>query len=96
MPSVLLATRQPAIVGDPRTSQSLAVSPGTWSPKPTSYAYAWQRCNPNGRVCAAIEGATAPTYVVTTADAGHALAAVVTATSAGGSQSAWSVAVYVR
>jgi hypothetical protein len=96
VPSVLLATRQPAVVGDPRAGQSLVVSPGTWSPKPASYAYAWQRCNPNGRVCAAIEGATTSTYGVAPADSGHALAAVVTATSAGGSQSAWSVSVYVR
>lgn len=50
VPSVLLATKQPMISGDPRSGQRLVVSAGTWSPKPTSYAYAWQRCNPNGRV----------------------------------------------
>ena len=94
-PSVLIATKQPTIGGDPRAGQTLIVSSGTWSPTPASYAYAWQRCNSNGRLCTAIEGATASVYVVTAADSGHALAAIVTATSAGGSQSGFSTAVVV-
>jgi hypothetical protein len=96
MPSILLATIQPSIAGDPRSGQRLTVSPGTWSPTPMSFAYAWQRCNTNGRVCVPIPGANAPTYVVGAADAGRGLAVVVTASSAGGSQSALSTSVAVR
>jgi hypothetical protein len=94
-PAVLIATGQPAIGGDPRRGQTLVATPGTWSPTPASVAYAWQRCNPNGRACVPIEGATASVYVVSTADAGHALAAIVTATSPGGSQVAFSTPVFV-
>jgi hypothetical protein len=94
-PSILLATSQPTITGDPRIGQRLTVSPGTWSPVPASYGYAWQRCNTNGRICTPIAGASAATYVVTPADAGRSIAAIVTATSAGGSQSAFATAVGV-
>ncbi len=94
-PAVLIATKQPTIGGDPRSGQTLFVSLGTWSPAPASYSYAWQRCNPNGRVCAGIEGATDSVYVVTAADAGHRLLAIVTATSPGGAQRAFSTAIAV-
>jgi hypothetical protein len=95
MPSVLISTAQPTIGGDPRRGQTLVVSPGTWSPAPASIAYAWQRCNTNGRLCVPIEGAAASVYAVTAADSGHALLAIVTATSPGGSQAALSAPVVV-
>jgi hypothetical protein len=94
MPAVLIATAQPTIGGDPRRGQTLVVSPGAWSPAAASISYAWQRCNPNGRVCLPIEGATASVYVVTSLDSGHALTALVTATSAGGSQAVYSTTVF--
>jgi hypothetical protein len=94
-PAVLISTRQPSIAGDPRTGQTILVSPGTWSPAAASFAYAWQRCNQNGRLCAPIAGATDSVYVVTSADAGKGLVAIVTAISAGGRQSAFSTAVAV-
>ena len=55
-------------------------------------SYQWQRCNPNGRLCTPIAGATASTYAVTAADTGHALLAVVRATVGAASQDALSVA----
>jgi hypothetical protein len=94
-PSVLISTAQPTIGGDPRRGQSLVVSPGTWSPAPASVTYAWQRCNAYGRLCVPIEGAVASVYAVTAEDSGHALLAIVTATSPGGSQAALSVPVVV-
>ena len=68
--------RSPA---SPGRAQTLQVSDGTWNQKPASLTYAWQRCNPNGRLCVPIAGATAATYAVTAADAGHALVALVQA-----------------
>ena len=65
---------------------------GSWSQTPTSLGYQWQRCNMNGRLCAPIPGATDTTYLVTSADTGHALIAVVQATAGVSTQSAWSVA----
>ena len=58
----------------PKEGQTLQVSAGSWSPTPAAVGYQWQRCNPNGRLCTPIPGATASTYAVTAADTGHALA----------------------
>ncbi len=95
IPAVLISTSQPTIGGDPRPGQTLVVSPGTWSPNAPTYTYAWQRCNASGRLCAPIAGATASVYVVTAADSGKGLVAIVTASSAGGKQSAFSTAAAV-
>jgi hypothetical protein len=84
--SPLVATLQPAVTGTGAAGKPVSVSTGTWSPTPTAYSYAWQRCNANGRICAAIAGATLSTYTVTSADSGHQLVALVQATS--GSNSA--------
>jgi hypothetical protein len=95
MPALMLSTAQPTIGGDPRRGQTLVANPGSWSPNPTTVAYAWQRCNPNGRVCSPIEGANGSVYVVGAGDAGHALAVLVTATATGNSQAAFSTPVVV-
>jgi len=75
----------------------LTVSDGTWLPVTLAYrySYAWQRCNGNGRVCVPIPGATSASYAVAAADIGHALAAVVTATTGSTSQVAFSIAAPV-
>jgi RHS repeat-associated protein len=73
----------------PRPSSSspseLSVSPGAWKNEPLIYAYQWQRCNAIGSECAAIPGATNQTYTLRPGDGEHTLAALVTATNAGGS-----------
>ena len=84
--------RSPALA---RQGQTLQVSDGAWSQKPTSLTYAWQRCNANGRLCIPIAGATAATYAVTAADAGHRLAALVQAAANGVAQATLSVATPV-
>ena len=56
---------------------------GTWTQKPSSYTYGWNRCDPDG-ACAGIVGATAKSYTVTNADVGHTLRVTVTAHNAAG------------
>ena len=91
----LVSTAQPAIAGLARQGQTLQVSDGTWSRKPASLTYTWQRCNPNGRLCIPIPGATAATYAIAAADAGHVLLALVQAQANGVSQATLSVATAV-
>jgi hypothetical protein len=70
----------PTISGTPQEKQTLTVSNGTWTgAQPQTYTYQWQRCDANGGNCVDIAGATKNTYVLTTADIGHAMRAVVTA-----------------
>lgn len=79
--SPLVSVVQPVAAGSVKAGLTVQVTDGFWNRKPTTVAYAWQRCNANGRLCTPIAGATANTYIVTSADAGHALAALVTGTS---------------
>jgi subtilisin family serine protease len=75
---------RPRLVGRARVGRRLRVTRGTWRPAPTRFAYRWQRCRRNGTRCAAIRGATAPTYRLRLRDRGHRLRAIVLATGAGG------------
>jgi hypothetical protein len=88
----LAATEQPTVTGTATAGQTLTASTGTWTGTPTGFTYAWQRCNENGRICTAIDGATNATYTVTAADSGHALLAVVQATEGASKQASWSTA----
>jgi hypothetical protein len=82
-------TGTPTISGAAQEGQTLAVSNGSWDGSPTSYTYAWARCDSTGS-CSAITGATSATYTATTDDVGDTLQATVTATNAGGSTQATS------
>ena len=93
--STLVATTQPTIAGVAKQGQTLQVSEGSWNRKPASVTYAWQRCNPNGRLCVPIAGATAATYAVAAGDAGYTLAAVVQAQVKSVTQAVLSVATPV-
>lgn len=90
--STLRSTAPPRITGGSGIGVAATVDNGGWGGKPASFAYAWQRCNPNGRACVPIDGATTAGYTPETADVGHALVAIVTATAATGTQAAWSTA----
>ncbi|HEV7771894.1 MAG TPA: hypothetical protein VGO48_01255 [Conexibacter sp.] len=57
--------------------------------------YAWQRCDPAGESCEAIEGATAHRYTLTEADEGKTLRVRVTSTNRGGEASTTSVETVV-
>ena len=94
--AAIASTGQPAVTGTVVPGRTIRVSTGDWSRLPTASAYRWQRCNPNGRLCTAIAGATARTYTVAAGDAGHTLVAVVQATAKGASAEAWSTTAVVR
>ena len=74
-----------------RQDVPLSVSQGSWqTTSGTTYAIQWQRCDSSGGSCAAITGATEPSYTPVAADVGSTLRAVVTATDVDGSTSALS------
>ena len=75
----VVATAQPGLTGSPIVGKTLEVSAVAWRGTSATPAVAWQRCNVNGRVCVPVAGATATSYTVTAADAGHVLVAAVTA-----------------
>jgi hypothetical protein len=83
-------TSLPSIGGSARDGSVLTASHGSWSGNPTSYGYAWQRCDTAGGSCAAITGATSKQYTLTSADVGRRLRVVVTATNSSGSGTATS------
>jgi hypothetical protein len=78
------STELPTVSGTPAVGQTLTATPGTWSGKPTSLAYQWQRCDAAGAACAGIPGATGQTYVVAETDFGSTLRVAVTARNAVG------------
>src|SRR5258706_10863010 len=63
----------PSISGSARDGSILTASHGSWTGSPTSYAYAWLRCDTQGGNCTTINGATSTTYTVQTADVGSRL-----------------------
>jgi hypothetical protein len=83
-------TATPTISGTPQENATLTADNGTWSGSPTSYAYAWSRCDKNGDACSTISGATAKTYVLQQADVDKTVRVAVTAKNAEGSTSATS------
>ncbi|HKC76979.1 MAG TPA: hypothetical protein VKB70_01195, partial [Gaiellaceae bacterium] len=81
----------PTLVGAAQAGQLLAAVPGTWEGgKPITFAYQWRRCDAAGANCATIPNVTAESYTPTSADVGHAIQVVATATSAAGSAIAYS------
>lgn len=77
----------PTVVGGPiQEGGVLGSTPGTWSgTQPITLAYQWERCKEAGAAsCAKINGATSPTYALTSADVGGYVRLSVTAVNAGG------------
>ncbi len=75
----------PAITGLAQENSMLAVTPGTWTNSPTTFAYQWQRCDAAGNNCVAVPGAAGQSYLASATDAGATLRVTVTATNAVGS-----------
>jgi polysaccharide biosynthesis protein PslG len=90
LPSPPANTALPTISGTTVAGNTLTASTGTWSGSPTSYTYAWRRCDSAGANCATISGATASTYALTSSDVNFTERVVVTATNSAGSASATS------
>ena len=83
-----LNTVRPALSGTARDGQRLTTSTGTWTgTAPITYAFSWRRCDTSGSNCATIGEETAQSYVLTEADVGFRVYALVTATNAAGSAS---------
>lgn len=82
----------PQISGTAQSGQTLASSTGSWSGSPTSYSYAWSRCDGSGSNCVSVGGATGAAYALTSNDVGSTLRVSVAATNAGGTTTAGSAA----
>jgi len=81
-------TSAPSISGTPQVGQTLTANAGSWVGQPTiTFTYHWRRCDRTGASCADISGATAKTYVLTSADEGTTLRVRVRAANARGASS---------
>ncbi|MGA8340058.1 MAG: Ig-like domain repeat protein [Solirubrobacteraceae bacterium] len=80
----------PTITGTAQQGDALTVtSNGTWSNSPTGFTYVWEDCASGS--CAPISGAaSSPTYTVQSTDVGSTVEVIVTASNAGGQNSATS------
>ena len=63
----------PGVSGRALRGHTLTETHGAWANSPASFAYQWEDCDPSGRGCVVITGATAPTHTVSAADAGHTI-----------------------
>jgi hypothetical protein len=88
-------TSPPTISGSAVVGNTLTAAQGSWSGPPTSYSYSWRRCDSAGNACTAIAGATASSYKLVSADAGHRLRILVKASNASGTASKRSAATAV-
>ncbi len=78
----------PTIAGTVQENQTLTAGNGTWSgTTPITFTYQWNRCDQNGKNCAAINGATTNTYTVSHADIGNTLQIAVVGTNSDGTDS---------
>jgi hypothetical protein len=87
-----LNTQRPTVSGTAQSGHAVIASTGKWSPAAARYDYRWQRC---AVTCTAISGTADAddgdsTYTLTSADFAHTIRAVVTATNAAGSATAYS------
>jgi hypothetical protein len=88
-------TTEPSISGTPKQGQTLTANPGEWSgSKPIQFAYRWRRCDVKGGDCSNTS-VTSQTYLVVSADVGHTLRVLVTASNSVGSSAAISNATAV-
>ena len=85
----------PTITGTAEVGITLVATRGTWNGSPTSFHFAWLRCNTTGGACLALGGATAKIYTPTNGDISHTLRVTVTAKNASGSTTATSAATGV-
>jgi hypothetical protein len=92
-PSLAPASTAPVtITGTPSNGQTLTAGNGAWSgATPITFTYVWQLCDATGAGCQPIAGATAKTYLLTTAAVGKTLRVVVTATNSNGARTSTSV-----
>ena len=83
-PPVPVNTAAPVISGTAQAGQTLTASTGQWSNSPTSYTYAWSRCDVGGGNCVGV-GTNSSSYLVQSNDVGSTLRVAVTASNGGNS-----------
>lgn len=89
-------TAVPVVTGTAQVGSTLSAPSGTWTGDlPITFTYQWQRCDSAGANCVAIPSATASTFALTAADAGHELRVAVTGTNGAGNATATSAATSV-
>jgi hypothetical protein len=67
-------TASPTISGSAQLGSTLTANPGSWNgPGPITFAFDWLRCDQFGDKCGFIGGANNQTYVLGSADVGHAI-----------------------
>lgn len=85
--------RRPKIKGTVKPGARLKATSGTWTGStPMRFKYQWKSCNPKGRKCKVIVGATTSEFVVAKKYSGRRLRVFVTATNRAGKSSASSKA----
>lgn len=75
--ATLSIQEKPSVLGTTKVGRTVTAANGSWTPKPTSFSYQWQR---NGT---AIPRATNRSYQLTSKDKGKRISVVVTAKRAG-------------
>ncbi len=79
----------PALSGTAQQGKALVVDPGIWlGAVPLVYSFSWRRCDDAGTVCEVLAGESGSAHTLTTADEGHRIVALVTATNGAGSATA--------
>src|SRR5207248_856473 len=77
-------TAPPTITGTTTVGHTLTATDGTWTNRPTSFTYQWQRCDADIAACTNVIGETAKTYALTAADVGYRIRVEVTAHNSSG------------
>ena len=81
----------PVISGSTQQGQTLTASTGSWNgTQPLSYSYQWYRCDSGGNNCA--PSVTGSTDLLASADVGHTLRVLVSASNTAGSANSTSAA----
>ena len=88
LPLAPVNTSPPTVTGSDVEGETLTAGNGSWSGNPTSVTRRWEDCNSSGGSCSNINGASGSTYKLVSADVGHTIRVLVTATNAGGSTGA--------
>lgn len=90
-PTAPASLSSPGVSGTARPGRALTETHGAWANSPASFAYQWEHCDPSGRGCVLIPGATTRTYTVGPADAGHTVRVRESAANANGTGAAASL-----
>jgi fibronectin-binding autotransporter adhesin len=72
-----------SVNGTPTVGTASTLTPGSYTPSPTSSSYQWESCDSLGNSCANIGGATNATYTPVAGDVGSTLRVVETASKSG-------------